>query len=63
MNRQCFTVNLTRKQIEDSPSLESDKQVSQQFEQSYYMYYGWPLYSEGTNMWGTYPNILGEIQN
>jgi uncharacterized protein YrrD len=55
---QCITVNLTKKQIEDSPSLESDKPVSKQFEQSYYMYYGWPLYWEGPNMWGNYPNIV-----
>jgi uncharacterized protein YrrD len=54
---QCITVNLTKKQIEDSPSLDSDKPVSQQFEQSYYMYYGWPLYWEGPYMWGIYPNI------
>jgi sporulation protein YlmC with PRC-barrel domain len=38
--------------------LASDKPVSQQFEQSYYMYYGWPLYWEGPNMWGNYPNIV-----
>jgi hypothetical protein len=54
----CLTVDLTKKQIEDSPSLESDKPVSQQFEQSYYMYYGWPLYWEGPYVWGIYPNIV-----
>jgi uncharacterized protein YrrD len=55
---QCISINLTKKQIEDSPSLESDKPVSQQFEQTYYMYYGWPLYWEGPYMWGTYPYIV-----
>ena len=59
---QCITVNLTKKQIENSPSLESDKPVSLQFEQSYYMYYGWPLYWEGPNMLGTYPNIVRDIK-
>ena len=59
-NEQCITINLTKKQIEDSPSLESDKPVSKQFEQNYYMYYGLPLYWEGPYMWGTYPNILRE---
>ena len=29
-------VNLTKKQIEDSPSISSDKPVSRQFEESYY---------------------------
>lgn len=57
---QCITINLTKKQIEKSPSLESDKPVSQQFEQSYYMYYGWPLYWDGPYMWGNYPNIVRE---
>ena len=55
---KCITVNLTKKQIEDSPSLESDKPVSKQFEQNYYMYYGWPLYWEGPYMWGNYSNLV-----
>jgi uncharacterized protein YrrD len=58
----CISINLTKKQIEDSPSLESDKPVSKQFEQSYYMYYGWPLYWEGPYMWGSYPNILHDVE-
>ncbi len=37
-------VNLTRKQIEDSPPIESDKPVSLQYEEEYYRYYGWPAY-------------------
>jgi hypothetical protein len=43
---------LTKKQIKDSPSLNSDKPVSSQFEESYYEYYGWPMYWSGPNMWG-----------
>src|SRR5512141_3045075 len=34
-------IDLTKKQIEESPSLNSDRPVSRQFEQDYYMYYGW----------------------
>ena len=41
-SRQRIGVNLTKKQIEDSPTLESDKPVSRQFEDAYYGYYGWP---------------------
>ncbi len=52
------TVDLTRKQIEDSPSLDSDKPVSRQFEKLYYEYYGWPMYWNGPYMWGPYPNIV-----
>lgn len=53
-------IDLTKKQIEDSPSLESDKPVSQQFEASYFGYYGWPLYWSGQYMWGSYPYIVHE---
>jgi hypothetical protein len=41
---QYITIDLTKKQIEDSPSLNSDKPVSRQFEETYYGYYGWPMY-------------------
>ncbi len=52
-----IAINLTKKQIEDSPTLDSDKPVSRQFEQSYYGYYGWPMYWGGMGMWGSYPYI------
>jgi hypothetical protein len=45
-------VNLTRKQIEDSPSIESHKPVSRQYEEEYYRYYGWPCYWRGDALWG-----------
>ena len=51
-------VNLTKKQIEDSPPLSSDKPVSQQFEEDYHSYYGWPNYWSGSDMWGDYPTII-----
>jgi sporulation protein YlmC with PRC-barrel domain len=49
-----IAVELTRKQIEDSPSLNSDKPVSRQFEEAYYGYYAWPTYWGGPYMWGPY---------
>jgi sporulation protein YlmC with PRC-barrel domain len=49
-----LSVDLTKKQIENSPSLDSHKPVSRQFEESYYGYYGWPMYWSGPNMWGSY---------
>ncbi len=58
--KQQITIDLTKKQIEDSPSLESDKPVSRQFELSYYGYYRWPEYWAGPNMWGPYPYIVHE---
>ena len=51
-------VFLTKKQIEDSPSLNSDKPVSRQFEDAYSGYYGWPAYWSGPHMWGANPNIV-----
>jgi hypothetical protein len=45
-------VNLTRKQIENSPSIESHKPVSRQYEEEYYRYYGWPNYWQGDGLWG-----------
>ncbi|MGD9730659.1 MAG: PRC-barrel domain-containing protein [Desulfamplus sp.] len=59
---ELISVKLTKKQIEESPSLDSDKPVSRQFEETYYGYYGWPMYWEGPYMWGTYPNIERDSQ-
>ncbi len=55
---QYIPVNLTKKQIEESPSLDSNKPVSKQFEETYYAYYAWPLYWEGPFMWGNYSTIV-----
>jgi hypothetical protein len=55
-----IAVDLTKTQIEGSPSLNSDKPVSRQFEESYYGYYGWPMYWSGPYMWGAYPYIPGD---
>ena len=42
-----LSVKLTKKQIENSPSLDTHKPVSLQFEDYYYCYYGWPAYWTG----------------
>ncbi len=52
---QHIHINLTRQQIEDSPSLESHKPVSRQFEEAYYGYYRWPIYMGAPYMWGESP--------
>ncbi len=49
---KILPVNLTRKQIEDSPPIESHKPVSRQYEEEYYRYYGWPAYWPGDGVWG-----------
>ena len=48
----AMLVNLTRKQIEDSPSIDTHKPVSRQYEEEYHRYYGWPNYWEGDGIWG-----------
>jgi len=54
---QVLPVELTKKQIEDSPLLYSHLPVSRQYEMQYYKYYGWPKYWGGPSMWGysTFP--------
>jgi hypothetical protein len=49
---KVLLVNLTRKQIQNSPSIETHKPVSRQYEGGYYQYYGWPSYRDGGGMWG-----------
>jgi uncharacterized protein YrrD len=58
IEEQNISVNLTKKQIEDSPSLESDKPVSRQFEETYFGYYGWPMYLGESSISAPYPYIL-----
>jgi hypothetical protein len=47
-----FDVALTMKQVEKSPSIDTDKPVSRQHEASYLDYYGYPYYWEGDFLWG-----------
>jgi hypothetical protein len=49
---KLLLVNLTRKQIENSPSIDLHKPVSRQYEEEYYRYYGWPHYWQGDGLWG-----------
>ncbi|MEO6875459.1 MAG: PRC-barrel domain-containing protein [Opitutaceae bacterium] len=45
-------VTLAKKQIEDSPSLDTHLPVSRQYENDYYRHYGWPTYWSDANMGG-----------
>jgi len=54
---KSIEVALTKDQIKNSPSLDTDKPVSRQFEDDYYQYYGWPVYWAGPHRWGDYPYI------
>jgi hypothetical protein len=46
-----INVMLTRKQVDASPSIDTDKPVSSQHETSYYDYYGYPYYWNGPYLW------------
>jgi len=50
-----IAVDLTKKKIEQCPSLDRHKPVSRQYEEAYFQYYGWPPYWEGPFLWGAYP--------
>lgn len=49
---KVLRVNLTRQQIEGSPSIESHKPLSRQYEEKYHRYYDWPFYWSGDAIWG-----------
>jgi PRC-barrel domain len=46
-------VALTKKQVEDSPDIDTHKPVSRQQEAGYLAYYGYPYYWEGPYLWGS----------
>lgn len=52
-------VKLTKKQVEESPSIDTDKPVSRQHEAYYHDYYGYPYYWSGPYLWGSmyYPGL------
>ncbi len=57
-NTLQLAVKLTKKQIEDSPSLDTDKPVSRQFEEALYEHYNWPIYWETPYSAESQPYIL-----
>jgi len=61
-DKDIIDVRLTRQQVRDSPSIDTDKPVSRQHEIDYYDYYGYPYYWEGAYLWGPlmYPTSLAE---
>ena len=54
---KALDLALTKKQIEDSPPVDTHKPVSRQHEALYLGYYGYPYYWGGPNLWGlaSYP--------
>lgn len=64
-DEKTLHINLRKTQIENSPSIESHKPVSRQYEVEYYRYYGWPAYWAGDAMWGMggYPVLVPPVRD
>ncbi len=58
---QSIPVNLTRRQIEESPTLEEHAPVSLQYEIDNHEYYALPFYWVNQNMWQARPDSAGVI--
>jgi hypothetical protein len=60
---KLLLLKYTKKQIEDSPSIETHQPVSRQYEADYYQYYGWPNYWQGDGLWGTtgFPMVVTPV--
>ena len=58
-DRHLITVNLTRDEVERSPSTDVTKPVSRQYEAQYLTYFGYPYYWTGAAVWGVAPSPLG----
>jgi hypothetical protein len=57
LNREdkTLTVFISMDQVKHSPTIDTEKPVSLQFEVDYLGYYGYPFYWGGTSLWGGYP--------
>jgi hypothetical protein len=57
---KVLLVNLTREQIENSPSIDEHKPVSRQHEEEFHRHYGYPYYAESWPLWGLaeYPVVV-----
>lgn len=57
---RVLPVTITKDQVRNSPSIDSQKPVSRQHEMSYSAYYGYPYYWGGAGFWGdlAYPRAV-----
>ncbi len=58
-DEKILHVQLTRGQIEKSPSIESDRPISRRYEEEYFSHFGWPFYWQNENaaLWGAPPPL------
>ncbi len=57
---KLLPVSITKEQVKNSPSIDTNKPVSRQHESTYLGYYGYPYYWDGGGLWGggMYPGTL-----
>jgi hypothetical protein len=57
---RTLPVSITREQVKNSPSIDTEQPVSRQNEEQYLGYYGYPNYWGGAGMWGAglYPYAM-----
>ena len=53
---KVLPVELTRQQIQNSPSIDTEQPVSRQHELDYLRYFGYPFYWGGVDLWGSDAN-------
>lgn len=51
--RHRIVLGVSKRQIEDAPSLDPEQSVSPQFEDAYFGFYAWPKYWRGPYTWGS----------
>jgi sporulation protein YlmC with PRC-barrel domain len=51
-DNRAIGVSLTRRQVQESPAIDTDKPVSRQHEVDFFDYYGYPYYWTGPSIWG-----------
>lgn len=58
--KKVLPVSITKEQVKNSPSIDTDKPVSRQHETHYLGYYGYPAYWGGVGLWGggAYPGMM-----
>jgi len=49
---QTFPAVITKEQVKNSPSINTDKPISRQNEEQYLNYFGYPFYWSGMSIWG-----------
>ena len=50
--REVLPVTITKEQVKNSPSIDTENPMTRQCEKSYLGYYGYPNYWDGSEIWG-----------